>query len=252
MSGLDPLEYERTDDGVCTLRLNRPERANALTRAQLELLPSLAQRAEREGASAIVLTGAGARFSAGLDFEELEGTTADAWVDDALADVHDALARVSAPVVAAVEGACIGAGLDLALAADVIVAGADARFALPAARLGLLYRTEVVRKLVQRTGPDLTLRLLAFDQAVDAEEARRSRLIGLVVPAGTAHGEACELARAASRAPAAAVAASKHLVRDLCAHPEVREDDWSAVRTELDGSPERRAAVAAARDKHKA
>jgi enoyl-CoA hydratase len=251
MADPSSVRYERAADGVCTLLLDRKERANALTRAQLELLPSLVERADREGSSAIVMTGAGDWFSAGVDFDELEGTTADAWVDEALAAVHEALAGANAPVIAAVEGACIGAGLDLALAADVIVAGTSAQFALPAARLGLLYRTEVVRKLIQRTGPDFTLRLLAFDQAADAEEARRSRLIGLLVAPGTAHHAACELARAANHAPSAAVAASKHLIRQLCADPHARGDDWSAVRRKLDGSPERRAAIAAARGKHK-
>jgi hypothetical protein len=75
-------------------------------------------------------------------------------------------------------------------------------------------------------------------------------LIGLLVASGAAHHEACELARSAGQAPAAAVAASKHLVRDLCADPHARDDDWNAVRRKLDGSAERRAAVAAARDKH--
>jgi enoyl-CoA hydratase/carnithine racemase len=126
------VRYERGGDGVCTLFLDRQERANALTRAQLELLPSLVERADREGSSAIVLTGAGEWFSGGLDFGELKGTTADRWVDEALERIHQALAGANAPVIAAVEGPCIGAGLDLALAADVIVAGAGAQFALPA------------------------------------------------------------------------------------------------------------------------
>jgi enoyl-CoA hydratase/carnithine racemase len=249
MTEQNSVRCERSEGGVCTLFLDRQKRANALTRAQLELLPSLVEQADREGSTAIVLIGAGPWFSAGLDLDELEGTTADAWVDEALAGIHETVAGANAPVIAAVEGSCIGAGLDLALAADVIIAGAGARFALPAARFGLLYRTEVVRKLVQRTGPDFTLRLLAFGQDYDAAEAQRSGLVGLLVESGEAHHEACELARAASQASLAAVAASKHLVRDLCADTQVR-DDWNAVRTELDESPERKAAVAAARDKH--
>jgi enoyl-CoA hydratase len=252
MTEQSPVRYERDGDGVCTLSLDRQDRANALTRAQLELLPSLVGRAEREGSIAIVVTGVGRWFSAGLDFEELRGAGADEWVDDALAGVHEALAAANAPAVAAVEGACIGAGLDLALAADVIVAGAGANFALPAARFGLLYRTEVVRKLVQRAGPEFTFRLLAFGHDFDAEEAQRARLVSVLVGAGAAHGAACELARSAGQASAAAVAASKHLIRDLCGGPEARDDDWARTRRELDRSPERKAAVAAARHKHDA
>lgn len=247
MNSSNELRVDEVEAGIWVLTLNRPERRNALTGNLLSSILGVAERLELERSIPVglIMTGAGTAFSAGMDFNELTGSGEDEWVDSALAAVHEAFQRTSFPIVAAVEGQCIGAGLDLALGCDLIVAGADARFSLPAARLGLLYRTPVAARLVARCGQETAIRLLALGERLSAKESLAKGLVAEVAAAGRATQRAQELMREFEVAPRSAVSATMHLIRSL--HPG--QDDlegWRRLRHVLDTSTDRSEAFAAA------
>ena len=102
-------------NGVVTIRLNRPNRRNAFTLGQLvDLASALRSYPAVQGA---ILLGSESWFSSGMDLDELTGTEDDELIDEYLADIHGAIHDASFPVIAAVEGGCIGAGLDVAMRA---------------------------------------------------------------------------------------------------------------------------------------
>lgn len=119
--------------GVATITIDRAERRNALNAAALEDLDEALRGLDGE-VRALVLTGAGGHFCAGADLAELEDVT----FTQHLAGVLDRLAGLPIVTVAAVEGSCMGLGMQLAIACDIRVVADDARFAVPVAKLGLM------------------------------------------------------------------------------------------------------------------
>lgn len=233
---------------ILLLELNAPERRNALSR------PMLARLAEHlrepaEGVLGVVLAGRGGTFSAGADFREISGTVDDLGYDDAVTAAREAIQSSPLPVVAAIEGPCMGAAADLALACDFRVAAEGGFVAIPAAGLGLLYNPDVVVRLARTFDADVLRRLLLLGQRLSAEEALRRGLVTEVVPAGSAARRAAELLGGLSAGSAPAVAATKALLNACTGGPPAAEH-WQALRRDLLGSPERRHAVERARDRH--
>lgn len=118
---------------VTTVTIDRPERRNALNAAALDELDD-AVRGFSGGTRALVLTGGGGHFCAGADLTELE----DVAFTQHLAGVLDRLASLPIVTVAAIDGSCMGLGMQLAIACDLRVVADDARFAVPVAKLGLM------------------------------------------------------------------------------------------------------------------
>nr|WP_298992752.1 enoyl-CoA hydratase/isomerase family protein [uncultured Pseudokineococcus sp.] len=192
---------ERRDDGVAVLRLRRPP-VNALDAAAQDLVAALAREADaREDVRAVVVTG-GAVFGAGADVHEMAAMTGEEMAvrAPALQAFTDAVAAVRVPVVAAVEGAALGGGLELALACDVRVCAKDARLGLPEVGLGVLPGAGGTQRLARLVGPSRAKDLLWSGAPVGAEEALRLGLVDEVVPPGEALDAA--LARAARYAAA--------------------------------------------------
>lgn len=234
-----PLAIDRTA-GVLRLAVSTPERRNALSRGVLEAMRTAVEESQ---AAAIVLTGAGDAFSAGADLRELAGTRADRAVDDEIERTAAALQALPVPVVAAIEGPCMGAAVELALACDVRIAGAGAFFEVPAVRLGLLYSPAALVRM-RRVAPAETLaRLFLLGERLDAQQAREGGLVGRVVPAGDACACAMALAEAVPAKSARAMRATKSLL--TAAEPDPR--DWEAIRLALLDSPERVRALEAVR-----
>jgi enoyl-CoA hydratase len=131
---------------VVLLTIDRPERRNALDRDTLdELTAALGQRGD---ARVVVLTGAAGHFCAGADLTTME----DAGFARELRTVLDAFTSLDQPTIAAVQGAALGAGTQLALACDLRVATPDARFGIPAAKLGLMVDHRTVQRLALLAG----------------------------------------------------------------------------------------------------
>lgn len=222
------------DGGVWTLTLDRPDRRNALSPALCEKLrAALAHAAAAPGARAIVLEGAGeAAFCAGFDVEALRPDDPDA-VQRGNTELYaalDAVASCPLPVVASIAGVAMGAGLELACACDLRVAAEEAVFAMPAARLGVLYRWEGFVRILTAVGPAHAADLFLLGRRVDAARAREMGLVGYVVPAARRRDLAAELAReVAANAPLSVQGAKRMLGRAQATLREVAHEELDAL-----------------------
>jgi enoyl-CoA hydratase/carnithine racemase len=177
------------DGPVALLTLNRPDQLNALSTAlEEELAAALASAHVRE-ARVLIIRGAGERaFSAGADTTELDVATP----ESALAyyeysgDVYEQLARLSIPSIAQIHGWCVGGGLELALACDLRVAEAGARFWFPEVERGILPSSGGTARAVRALGPAVARRLILLGEKFDAPTALALGVVHEVVPAGEA------------------------------------------------------------------
>ncbi|MFI6824491.1 enoyl-CoA hydratase/isomerase family protein [Micromonospora sp. NPDC050187] len=168
---------------VATVVISNPTRRNAMTPDMWRGLPPLLDQLEADPAiRVLVLTGAGETFCAGADLGDLDELLAAGDHSVAVA-AEERLAAFAKPTVAAVRGACVGGGCQLAVACDLRIAAADARFGVPPARLGVVYPTPTTRRLAALVGPATAKYLIFTGELVDAERAERVGLVDEVVPA---------------------------------------------------------------------
>ena len=240
-----PLSVE-ISGGVATLTLDRPSRRNALSRELLNDLRSALPRAVA-GAGALILTGAGHCFSAGADISELQGTAEDIAFDDALAEIAEFIRESPLLAIAAIEGPCIGAALDLACACDARVVSTTAFFELPSVRLGLLYNPAAIARLRRMLPATTVRRLLLLGDRIEGTQALGAGIATYVVAAGRTIVMANEIARRIVASPRALVE-SKRLLNAL-EQGAIDLAAWNVIRDELLASPERRAALAAAKSR---
>ncbi|UVO49421.1 enoyl-CoA hydratase/isomerase family protein [Sphingomonas sp. SUN019] len=207
-------------DGIATITLARPERRNALRVADWRHLAETIAAVSPETTVVLLRSGVEGVFCAGADIEEL-ATLADQTKDRpafraAMRAAIDGLAALPIPVVAAIDSGCFGAGVALALAADLRVAGEGARFAVPPARLGIGYPAEDVARLAARVGQGQAARLLFTAATIDAGEALRIGLVDLL-------GKGVEVARSIAANDPAALRQLKATLADAAdpAHAEV-------------------------------
>ena len=229
-------------DGVLEVTFENARRRNALSRSLLSALSRAIDDARAGEFRAVVLAGAGDAFSAGADLADLKGTIDDRAVDDAIGGAAVSIRDCTVPVIAAVEGPCIGGALELALSCDAIVAAEGAYFALPATHLGLLYDPRAVSRLRLRLNPAALRWLLLLGEPIDANTGAVMGLVARVVREGTSRAEALALAERVSARSPQAVAATRKLLNELergCA----RLDEWERVRLDILDSAERRERV---------
>src|SRR5262245_52910249 len=197
MQPADPVLVD-VRDGVATLTLNRPAAANALSR---DLVAGLAAAVARLRADAdlraVVVTGAGEKaFCAGADLKERRGMSLDdtrAFLRD-YNDTLDALAAFPRPVIAAMNGAAFGGGLELALACDIRVAAEGAEMGLVEARLGIIPGAGGTQRLARVAGLAAAKQLILTGRRIGAGRARELGIVSEVVPAaelGTAVARLC-------------------------------------------------------------
>jgi enoyl-CoA hydratase/carnithine racemase len=207
------------DGDLAEVVLNRPEKRNALReRDVLELRAAL--RASAGGphpARALLLRGNGQAFCAGRDLSDAAPGTEDggAILRDIINPLIAEVAGLPLPTIAAVQGACVGAGLGLALACDLVIAAADARLGSPFARIGAVLDSGAHRFLVDRIGPARTLELIYTGRLLSGREAAEAGLVNACVPDDELAARARGLATGISHGPTAAFAASKRLVRRI-------------------------------------
>ncbi len=167
---------------LAIVTLNRPEKRNALAMPHWQALGAAIRGfAGDEAVRAVVLTGAGGHFCAGADIGDFDSTRRDAKSGEAYTHAVDASAEaileLAKPVIAAIEGSCFGGGAGLAMDCDMRIAARSTRFAIPAAKLNIIYNLRDTRNLLSLAGPGYAKRILFTGEAVDAETALR---IGLV------------------------------------------------------------------------
>lgn len=196
-------------DGVWTATINRPDKANSLTGAMLAELATIAERAGREDARALVLTGRGRVFSAGADLDEAHAGLAIHPVWERLSGAIAALPCLS---VAALNGTLAGGAMGMALACDLRIAVAGAKVFYPVMKLGFLPQPSDVPRLVRLVGPARASLILMAGEKVTVEEALGWGLIDRVVEAAELMGVAQSFAADSVAATADHAAAIKRMI----------------------------------------
>lgn len=218
------VRTEVVAESVGLIRLNRPERLNAISDALIDGLVGAVDRFTRDREiRAMVVTGAGKAFCAGADiveFSALGGPLAFLAFLDRLGAALDAIERCPKPSVAALHGAVMGGGLELALACDLRVADPTARIGLPEIRLGLLPGGGGTVRLSRLVPPGVARAMLMTGDPIEPAEGLAHGLLARVVDAGTAERAAIEMAsKLASLAPVAMAAAKRLLLGGAAVPP---------------------------------
>jgi enoyl-CoA hydratase/carnithine racemase len=204
-----------TDDGaVRTIRMNRPEKKNALTAVMYDAMAEAIETAGSSGIGSILIAGVPGAFSAGNDLQDfLKAAMGGDGLGGAVIRFLHALARAERPLVAAVQGVAVGIGTTMMFHCDYAVAAADARFSTPFVALGLV--PEAASSLIapRVMGHRRAFELLVMGKPLNGEEAKACGLINQVAPADQVEAEAMKAARQIAALPPEGVAISRRLMK---------------------------------------
>jgi enoyl-CoA hydratase/carnithine racemase len=243
-----------TDDGaIRTIRMNRPEKKNALTFAMYDAMSAAITSAG--GSSPIrclVICGVPGAFSAGNDLGDfMKAATGGQGLGNSIINFLHTLARCERPLVAAVTGVAVGIGTTMMLHCDYAVAASDARFTTPFVALGLV--PEAASSLIapRVMGHRRAFELLVMGKPFSGEEAKAVGLVNQVVPAADVEAEAMKAAQAIAALPPEAVALSRKLMKGAADEVIARIDEEAATFGHRLQSAEARAAFTAFFNKKK-
>jgi enoyl-CoA hydratase/carnithine racemase len=218
---MDSKIHSHTHGAVGTLTFNNPERHNAMS---LEMWRQAAAALERliqhPEVRVIVLTGAGGKaFVSGADiskFESERDSAASVGVYNAAVE-HFSQTLLDCPkaTIAMIRGYCIGGGVGIAVSCDLRVAAEASRFGIPAAKLGLGYGLESLRRLMHLVGPQFTAEILFTARQFDAREASSMGLVNRVVPDGEIEGYVTDMAETIAANAPLSIRAAKAIIREL-------------------------------------
>ena len=206
MASYETLLIERRDR-VAVITINRPQKLNALNiQTRQEGAAALDELREDDSVGVVVITGAGEKaFVAGADIAEFEGRTAVTQRDVMLGrSLFTAVDTFPKPIIAMINGFCLGGGCELALACDLRIAGENARFGQPEINLGIIPGGGGTQRLTRLVGEGKAMELILTGDMIDAQAAYNLGLVNMVVPAPDLEGKTMELAgRIASKSPVA-------------------------------------------------
>ncbi len=232
----------RAQDGVAEIRMNRPEKKNAILGEMYAAMADGILAAEADArVRAIVIGGEGGAFTAGNDL----GDFLDRPQSDETPPVRRfmlALSRAEKPVVAAVDGLAIGIGTTLLLHCDLVVASTRSRLQTPFVNLGLVPEFASSWLLPARIGPQRAAELLLLAESMDAATAKAFGLVNRVVEPAELEAAAMDFARRLAAKPPEAVRQSKRLMREDPDRVLQRMEQENAVFGRLLSSPEAREA----------
>ena len=217
------------DSGIGWVTFNNPARLNALSMDMVQAIPAIFEAfTANEQVRVVVLRGAGGRaFVSGADISEFEekraSDTARALYDERAQQAARAMYAWEKPMVAMIDGYCIGGGLMMALRADIRIAARGSQFAIPAARLGLGYGFAGVTALVNLVGPAAANDILFTARRLDSEEALRIGLVNRVVPAADLPAEVDSLAAHIAENAPLTIQAAKFAIREAMKDPSDRD-----------------------------
>ncbi|NYZ13916.1 enoyl-CoA hydratase [Azospirillum sp. RWY-5-1] len=207
------VQTETVADGVLLVRLNRPDARNALN---MELRTRLAEvflaLADDPAVRCVVVTGSPKVFAAGADIKEMAESGAIEMMGRRILRLWKPLADCPKPVIAAVNGVALGGGCELAMHADIIVAGEGARFGQPEVKVGIMPGGGATQRLVRAVGVYRAMRMMLTGEPVTAAEALSMGLVSEVVADDTVLDRALEMARAIAAMPPLAVQQIKETV----------------------------------------
>ncbi|MDR6575907.1 MULTISPECIES: enoyl-CoA hydratase-related protein [Pseudomonas] len=207
-----PVVVER-NGAVAILRLNRVEKRNALDLGMRAAIASAMQELERDnGVAVIVITGGDSVFAAGADLNLLVDKGAQQVAELDLGQYWAPVAKSQKPLIAAVSGVALGAGCELAMMCDVLVADSSARFGQPEARVGIMPGAGGTQRLLRAVGKPVASLMLMTGELLNAERASQLGLVSELVTEGTALARAIVLAQAAAKMPPKALRAIKRVL----------------------------------------
>jgi enoyl-CoA hydratase/carnithine racemase len=199
--------------GICHLRLNRPDKRNAITFAMYEALAAgLTAAGADESVRVLLLSGEGAGFCAGNDLHDFIAGPNFSSRHPVLGFLRD-LVNLQKPLVAAVHGQTVGIGVTMLLHCDLVVAAADTRFSMPFVSLGLVPEAASSLLLPQRIGAQRAAELLLLGTPFEAPTAHALGIVNRVVPEAAVLGEARAIAAALAAQPPEALRATRRLLR---------------------------------------
>jgi enoyl-CoA hydratase len=206
MASYETLLLERRGR-VAVITINRPTKLNALNiQTRAEGAAALDELRDDESVRVVVITGAGEKaFVAGADIAEFEGRTAVTQRDVMTArSLFTAVDTFPKPVIAMINGFCLGGGCELALSCDIRVASETARFGQPEINLGIIPGGGGTQRLTRLVGEGKAMELILTGDMIDAQHAYNLGLVNLVVPAADLEAKTMELAnRIAEKSPIA-------------------------------------------------
>ncbi len=202
------MEYIKTSSpksGVVLIELNRPEKRNALNNATLQEIVDCLQQLEADTAvKVVVITGNSQCFAAGADLNELSKLDVVSIQQDLRPQLWKRIDEFSKPLIMAINGYAFGAGFELALHGDIVLAGENAQFALPEIGLGMLPGAGGTQRLARLVGQQLTMRWAMTGEMISAQTALQHGITSQVCPVGLTVQYAVELAeKIAKQAPLA-------------------------------------------------
>ena len=219
----------RRNGQVGWLIFNNPDRRNAVSLEMWQAIPRVLSAFEADPAvRAVVIAGAGGRsFVAGADISQFEAERNSPEANERYKAVsglgHAALATLSKPLIAMIDGFCIGGGMSMAMACDLRFASESARFGIPAARLGLGYNYASVARLVSLVGPMHASDLLFTARQVSASEALQMGLVNRVVPSAELEALVTEHAGMIAENAPLTIRASKLAIGQAISDPDSRD-----------------------------
>jgi enoyl-CoA hydratase len=203
----DPTVLTEIAGRIAIVTINRPEKRNALnTPTRTALVAAFDELAAHRDVRTVILTGAGDKaFVAGADIAEFEGNSpVDQYRVMSARSVYGAADRFPKPLIAAINGFCLGGGCELAMACDIRLAAEGAKFGQPEINLGILPGGGGTQRLPRLVGLGAAFRLLYTGDMIDATEALRIGLVDAVVPPADLMNQARALAqRIAAKSPVA-------------------------------------------------
>jgi enoyl-CoA hydratase len=204
---------ERPTEDIAVVRLNRPEVRNALSLALRELLAEhFRTLGNDESTRCIILTGGEKVFAAGADIRDLVDRTPIEIMTRRTERLWEPIASCPKPVIAAVNGYAFGGGCELAMHADIIIAGEGASFGQPEVRVGIMPGAGGTQRLTRAVGKFRAMRMLLTGEPVTAKDALAMGLVSEVVPDGEVFTAAMRIAKTIASMPPLAVLQIKEAV----------------------------------------
>jgi enoyl-CoA hydratase/carnithine racemase len=237
---------------VAHVTLSHPGRRNAISVAMWRELTALFTGFSRDGSlRAVVVRGADGHFSAGADITEFPRERADAasiqhFHEQIIAPALDAIGGCAVPVVAAIEGSCIGGGLEIACECDLRIAASSAQFGAPIRQLGFSMAPRELRGVLAVAGRSVALELLLEGRILNTATAAAKGLLTRVVPDAELEAEAIRTADNLAAGPALVARLNKQTIRRLAPPPaDFTEAELRAFYAAWSASPDHREGVQA-------
>lgn len=214
--------------GIGWITFNNPARRNAISvEMRIALIQILTEFQRDEDVRVVVMKGAGDKaFVAGSDISEFkERRSTPEQADEyrkASENLDHAFEGLEKPLIAMIQGACLGAGLGTALKADLRVSTPDAQFGIPAGRLGLVYNYPGLKRVVEVVGPASAMEMVFTARRYSADEAKQIGLIHEVAPVGLLETRVRELAATIARNAPLSVRGGKLMIKEMMKDPSDR------------------------------